>query len=528
MKRERAQEWWLTVGVVFGCVLLLAVLAFPQILDEINQDATLPELARREGVLEPFEFSPAERHMHRNDREVRTTLRVDVAVDARGVVARSYDGMFPGPTIRVSPGSRLVVELENCLQGILNSSSPRNALRWANGTSLHVHGMHVSPEEDDVFSIVRPGESKIYSYEVPRDHPCGTYFYHAHLHGSSILQVGGGMSGALIVSKDVARADDEVIIVFQETNLVQGGARNYAFASRASGSSLPVATKSLREAPLNTSFIVVNGRLLPTLRVLRTQRWRVVNAAIDDVIVVSMPPICSSWVVARDGVSLAAPRRADTASVVLVPGSRVDLVVSCLGTGVVTADPSGIDYLGSAIVARGPLFKVVGENRLDASQPEPDSPQPSSRLFASLLDAAPDRSPFVFQWTQWKLKVRRAEVDYTYYGVNGRDYSPDPIRTITAGDVEEWIILGPRNLTDAHPFHLHTHHFQIISTSTANYEAHIGDWRDTVSVPARGNLTIRFRPLDFAPVTSLAHCHVFSHTDLGMAARYVVIPKRLT
>lgn len=526
MKRERVQEWWLSVGVVFGCALLLAVLVFPQSLEEINEGATQSLLAHREEALEPLEFSPTERRMYRNDREARTKLRIDVAVDPRGVIARSYDGLFPGPTIRVSPGSRLVVELENCLQGILNLSSPRNALRWANGTSLHVHGMHVSPEQDDVFSIVRPGNSKVYSYEVPRDHPCGTYFYHAHLHGSSILQVGGGMSGALIVSKDVARAEDEVVIVFQETNLVQGGARNYAFASRASGSSLPVSTKSLQEAPLNASFIVVNGRLLPTLRVLRSQRWRVINAAVDDVIVLSIPPICSAWVMARDGVSLAAPRRADTESVVLVPGSRADLRVSCVGAGVVTSDPSGINYLGSAIVARGPLFKVVGEGRLDVSPPEPDSPPPSDRLFASLLHAAPTRPPFVFQWTQWKLKVRRAQVDYTYYGVNGRDYSPEPIRNITVGDVEEWVLLAPHNLSDAHPFHLHTHHFQIIRASTPNHDARVGDWRDTVTIPVHGNLTVRFRPLDFAPVTSLAHCHVFSHTDLGMAARYVVVPNR--
>ena len=36
-------------------------------------------------------------------------------------------------------------------------------------------------------------------YNIPADHPAGTYWYHPHRHGSTALQVGSGMAGALVI-----------------------------------------------------------------------------------------------------------------------------------------------------------------------------------------------------------------------------------------------------------------------------------------------------------------------------------------
>ena len=42
---------------------------------------------------------------------------------------------------------------------------------------------------DNVFVDVLPGEEYIYQYEIEADHPAGTYWYHAHLHGATMFQV---------------------------------------------------------------------------------------------------------------------------------------------------------------------------------------------------------------------------------------------------------------------------------------------------------------------------------------------------
>jgi FtsP/CotA-like multicopper oxidase with cupredoxin domain len=43
----------------------------------------------------------------------------------------------------------------------------------------------------------------------------------------------------------------------------------------------------------------------------------------------------------------------------------------------------------------------------------------------------------------------------------------------------------------------------------------VGDWRDTISLPTPGNVTIRFRPTNYTGL-SVAHCHLITHEDQGM------------
>src|SRR5207302_507082 len=70
-----------------------------------------------------------------------------------------------------------------------------------NGTNLHAHGLWVSPtgNSDNVLISINPQVSFDYQYDIPPDHPSGTFWYHSHRHGSTALQVSSGMAGALIV-----------------------------------------------------------------------------------------------------------------------------------------------------------------------------------------------------------------------------------------------------------------------------------------------------------------------------------------
>jgi len=75
-------------------------------------------------------------------------------------------------------------------------------------TNLHLHGLDVevhmfdpvnthNPEADHV--RVRPGQCYCYKFQLPAHHPVGMYWYHPHVHGSSAIQLWGGMMGLLYV-----------------------------------------------------------------------------------------------------------------------------------------------------------------------------------------------------------------------------------------------------------------------------------------------------------------------------------------
>ncbi|SAK82907.1 multicopper oxidase, type 3 [Caballeronia hypogeia] len=120
---------------------------------------------------------------------------------------RSYNGCPTGPTISVRPNAKLKVTLDNQL-GADNppASCPPNpdhsTPHCFNDTNLHTHGLHISPsgDQDNVLVTVKPGDKpRVYNFQIPANHPSGTFWYHAHLHGSTAINVASGMAGVLIV-----------------------------------------------------------------------------------------------------------------------------------------------------------------------------------------------------------------------------------------------------------------------------------------------------------------------------------------
>ncbi|MCO8123076.1 multicopper oxidase domain-containing protein [Stieleria sp. TO1_6] len=116
---------------------------------------------------------------------------------------RSYDQLPVGPTLRVRAGDVLRVHLKNQLpvEKPENHSATLNTPHGFNRTNLHTHGLHVSPaaNSDNVLLEVHPGQEFESEIAIPTDHLPGTFWYHAHVHGATSIQVSSGMAGALII-----------------------------------------------------------------------------------------------------------------------------------------------------------------------------------------------------------------------------------------------------------------------------------------------------------------------------------------
>jgi FtsP/CotA-like multicopper oxidase with cupredoxin domain len=154
-----------------------------------------------------------------------------------GVTLRSYNGKLVGPTLRVKPGDTLNITLNNALgqTGKLTPeqlcNNPHDAFGGSplpdkfNCTNLHTHGMHVSPsgDADNILVMVPPVPYKNsknsslstnprqITINIPKNHGPGTYWYHPHVHGSTGVQVGSGMEGAIIVEDDSAKTPESII-----------------------------------------------------------------------------------------------------------------------------------------------------------------------------------------------------------------------------------------------------------------------------------------------------------------------------
>ena len=68
------------------------------------------------------------------------------------------------------------------------------------------------------------------------------------------------------------------------------------------------------------------------------------------------------------------------------------------------------------------------------------------------------------------------------------------------------------------PFHVHTNSFQVLDNSGVPERA----WRDTFLVRAGRRVRLRLQFNDYTG-TTVYHCHILDHSDLGMMATLQIV-----
>jgi L-ascorbate oxidase len=239
---------------------------------------------------------------------------------------RSYQGThtdpdapFISPTLEINPGDTIRINLNNKLPTDGFCTNPdlyTNIPHCFNGTNLHTHGLWVNPSgnSDNVLLSINPGVSFQYEYNVPSDHPAGTFWYHTHRHGSTALQVSSGMAGALIIRGSrpptpTENGDIDTLLKatttqpFNERVLVL---QQIQYACRdAMGNIKLNPDKTYRcdvddvggiegydqfgpgSWPASGRFTSINGQVLPTFDDVSTgqiERWRVIHGGVRDTI----------------------------------------------------------------------------------------------------------------------------------------------------------------------------------------------------------------------------------------------------
>lgn len=125
------------------------------------------------------------------------------------VTAWTYNGMVPGPLIRVTDGDKVRILVKN------NLSEP---------TTIHWHGVQVPNNmdgiPDETQKPIQPGETFTYEFVAK---PAGTYWYHSHF--DSDKQISVGLSGAFIIEPIgglVSKPDIDKILMLNEWRVIDG------------------------------------------------------------------------------------------------------------------------------------------------------------------------------------------------------------------------------------------------------------------------------------------------------------------
>ena len=230
---------------------------------------------------------------------------------------------IPGPTLNMVPGNKYVLRFRNLLP-YEAPSSVHNDFKDPNITNVHTHGLHISGESpgDDVTRMFEGGFAGDYVYDIPADHMGGTFWYHAHHHGSTFLQVSTGGFGFIIIDDGqdqlpanvAAMEERQILIGYLDPNAAGTG-----------GDTLVSGTFE----PGWTVNGTVNGDLV--IPPDTWQHWRVLVADSDartkDV---TIGANCETMLLARDGVwRTSAPKDLPTRTLNLTGASRADLAVRC-------------------------------------------------------------------------------------------------------------------------------------------------------------------------------------------------------
>ncbi len=231
-----------------------------------------------------------------------------LALDGRDENAATFMAptvvMAPGQTVRFKLYNQLpALPAEQCATADTNAPRPRGCF---NDTNLHSHGLWVSPSgnSDNVLISIKPGVDFEYEYNIPIDHPAGTFWYHPHQHGATAMQVASGMAGALVVEGDryptaTANGDLDVILKQFQPDDGSGSAGEvmllqqipYDCPSNSLTPTKPCPTDGVGvledfdqvEDPdawlMSGRYTSVNGKVQPVLK-MKTQRlyrWRMID-----------------------------------------------------------------------------------------------------------------------------------------------------------------------------------------------------------------------------------------------------------
>ncbi len=388
------------------------------------------------------------------------------------ISAWTFNGVTPGPQLRVQQGDLVVVTVVNHLSF---------------GITIHWHGIDSFNSADGVAGVtqdaIKPGQSYIYRFFTP---DAGTYWYHAHQ--LAYAETVGGLFGTLVVDPKTPtiHADVDDTVALHAWN----GPNDQSIFS-------------IDDSTQTLSKVATPGQWV-RLRIVETSNT---DSTIPHLVTLVGTPF---KVVSLDGHDLNGPQWLTTVPVPIGTAQRVDLLFQMPANGavaLVTADEATSQHY-----QRTPAV-LFGQGTLPATLPAVTKWFDLTTYGMPTHDTITLQSHFDITYgivlnNQIGTSLGRMGMTYT---MNGKVFPDTAMLMVKYGQL---VRIHLDNQSDLyHPIHLHGHIFTVLTRNGQPLQGspiHL----DTVLVPPHTIYDIAF--IANNPGIWMIHCHNFLHANWGM------------
>lgn len=425
------------------------------------------------------------------------------------------NGVWMSPTIVVNKGDSITLN-------VINNLPVRTTMHW--------HGLHVSPENDGgPHQIINPSSTWSPSFKVRNN--AATFWYHPHGAGQTDIQVSKGLAGFFIV-KDAAEAALNLPITYGIDDIPLN------IQSKSFDNLLQIAIASDMDTAL-----FVNGTMNPKFDApAQVIRFRLLNGSSLRSYNFGFSNGQTFHQIATDGGLL------DTAVTLtrlrLSPGERAEILVNFSGmvsqqlylksyaseltTGIYGADTVG-DSIDEIHDYEDNFLNGADFNLLQINV-KPATANPINTVPTSLVPLTPfDPSTATNTRTIVMDTIRLLPLDIPNraegpFGMNNETFDMDVINeTVYLNTTEIWTLVNKTKV--AHPFHIHDIQFNVIEKNGLPPGPTERGWKDVVLVMPNDSVKFitKFETFTDPMVPYMYHCHLLHHEDDGMMGSFIVI-----
>jgi spore coat protein A len=440
----------------------------------------------------------------------------------------TFDGTFPGPTIRRRAGHRTRVtfhhelpaaagELSVHLHGGHNRSrfdGQPGGLTASHPTSLFCdipQGLSSRQSGNDL--LIHPGGRRTYVYDLTEDgrpERAAFQWYHDHRLDRTARNIWRGLAGMWIVDDELDESlplpagERDIPLMIVDRSFDRHNQLTDPFTSR-----LPPNDGVLG------GCVLVNGAYLPHHRVsAQRQRLRILNASHFRAFDVHLSNGAPMVQIATDSGLM--PRPARRRHVLLGPGERAELVVDFAPMAGQSVElRSGLSGDGPHGRGSRPYVGALMQFRVD-SRRLPDRTRIPRRLrplpdWVEHPSPTPDRT--------WTIAI--GGLFKTTWTINGRTFNPARAEAFPVlGTTETWEIVNRTGV--AHTMHMHHTDWYLLARDGQPPPPWEDCLKETFLIQPRERILVAGRFSDYTGKYPI-HCHMLDHEDHGLMTQFEVV-----